>query len=134
LAAFSELTIEQGANLTSYVTVSDSSGYPINLQFYSAVSQLRKSYYSSSYKPLTATVTGIANGQITLTMTAANTANLNPGRYVYDLNIINSVDNSVIRVVEGTAVILPAVTNSYNSYSPPPEPPSEDLEIDGGTF
>jgi hypothetical protein len=135
LAAYAELTIEQGANLTSYVTVSDDSGYPINLQFYTAASQLRKSYYSSTYTPLNATVTGIANGQITLSMTAANTANLNPGRYVYDLNITNSLNNSVMRVVEGTAVILPAVTNSYNSYSPPPEPsPSSDMEVDGGTF
>lgn len=135
MAAYAEITIEQGANLTSYVTVSGDSGSPINLQFYTATSQLRKSYYSSTFKPLTATVTGIANGEITLTMTAANTANLSPGRYVYDLIINNSVDNSIMRVVEGTAVVLPAVTNSLNSISPPAPPiPSQDLEVDGGTF
>ena len=57
-----------------------------------------------------AIITGNANGQITLSMTAANTALLTPGRYVYDLTIRNSVDNSVTRVVEGTAVVLPSVT------------------------
>lgn len=110
MAAYVEITIEQGANLTSTVTVNDTQGDSVNLSTYSASAQLRKSYYSSSANTLTATITGNANGQITLSMTAANTANLTPGRYVYDLIIRNSVDNSVTRVVEGTAVVLPSVT------------------------
>jgi hypothetical protein len=110
LAAYVEITIEQGANLTSTVTVNDTQGDSVNLSTYSASAQLRKSYYSSSANTLTATITGNANGQITLSMTAANTSSLTPGRYVYDLIITNSVDNSVTRVVEGTAVVLPSVT------------------------
>ncbi len=110
MAAYVEITIEQGANLTSTVTVNDSQGDAVNLSTYSASAQLRKSYYSSSANTLTAIITGNSNGQITLSMTAANTSNLTPGRYVYDLIIRNSTDNSVTRVVEGTAVVLPSVT------------------------
>ena len=110
MAAYVEITIEQGANLTSTVTVNDTQGDSVNLTTYSASAQLRKSYYSSSANTLSAIITGNANGQITLSMTAANTANLTPGRYVYDLIIRNSVDNSVTRVVEGPAVVLPSVT------------------------
>jgi hypothetical protein len=110
LAAYVEITIEQGANLSTTVTVSDIEGSAVNLTNYSASSQLRKSYYSSSANTMLATITGNANGQITLSMTAANSANLSPGRYVYDLIIKNSVDNSVTRVIEGTAVVLPSVT------------------------
>ena len=110
MAAYSEITIEQGANLTSTITVNDTQGDAVNLTTYSASSQLRKSYYSSSANTLTATITGNANGQITLSMTAANTANLTAGRYVFDLIITNSTDNSVTRVIEGTAIVLPSVT------------------------
>ena len=110
MAAYLEITIEQGANLTSTVTVSDTQGDAVNLSTYSASAQIRKSYYSSSANTLSAIITGNSNGQITLSMTAANTALLTPGRYVYDLIITNSVDNSVTRVVEGTAVVLPSVT------------------------
>ena len=110
MAAYLELTIEQNANLTSIVTVNDVQGDAVNLTTYSASSQLRKSYYSSSANTLTATVTGNANGEITLTMTAANTAALTPGRYVYDLVITNTVDNSKTRVIEGTAIDMPSVT------------------------
>ena len=110
MAAYSEITIEQGANLSSTITVTDTQGDAVNLTTYSASSQLRKSYYSSSANTLTATITGNANGQITLSMTAANTSNLTPGRYVFDLIITNSTDNSVTRVIEGTAIVLPSVT------------------------
>lgn len=110
MAAYLEISIEQGANLTSIVTVNDAQGDAVNLTTYSASSQLRKSYYSSSANTLAATITGNANGQITLTMTAANTALLTPGRYVYDLVITNSTDNSKTRVIEGTAIVLPSVT------------------------
>ena len=110
MAAYSEITIEQGANLTSTITVNDAQGDAVNLTTYSASSQIRKSYYSSSANTITATVTGNSNGQITLSMTAANTAALTPGRYVFDLIITNSTDNSVTRVIEGTAIVLPSVT------------------------
>jgi hypothetical protein len=110
LAAYLEIPIEQGANLTSVVTVNDAQGDAVNLTTYTASSQLRKSYYSSSANTMTAIVTGNANGEITLSMTAANTALLTPGRYVYDLVITNSTDNSKTRVIEGIAIVLPSVT------------------------
>jgi hypothetical protein len=42
-------------------------------------------------------------------MTSANTSNLTPGRYVYDV-IITSSANVVTRVVEGIVTVLPSVT------------------------
>ena len=92
------------------MTVNDAQGDAVNLTTYTASSQLRKSYYSSSANTMTAIVTGNANGEITLSMTAANTALLTPGRYVYDLVITNSTDNSKTRVIEGIAIVLPSVT------------------------
>jgi hypothetical protein len=44
-----------------------------------------------------------------MAMTAANTANLTPGRMVYDL-LITSPTSVKTRVVEGIATILPSVT------------------------
>ena len=110
MAAFAEIFIEQGANLSSTVLVTDPFGYTVNLSTYSAASQLRKSYYSSSANSLTATVTNTAIGEITLSMTAVDSANLSPGRYMYDLIVTDRTSNTVTRVVEGIAVVLPSVT------------------------
>lgn len=109
MAAYSELVIEQGATFSSNVTVQDVAGDAINLSSYSAESQMRKSYYASSYIVIDATVSNPANGVITLGMTAANTANVTPGRYVYDLKI-TAEDSTVTRVVEGIVTVLPSVT------------------------
>jgi hypothetical protein len=70
---------------------------------------LRKSYYSSTANNFTVTVSNAANGELTMAMTAANTANLTAGRMLYDL-LITSPTSIKTRVVEGIATILPSVT------------------------
>ena len=109
MAGFVELTIEQGANYSTTVTVNDSNGSPTNLTNYTAAAQLRKSYYSTTATEFTVAVTNAAAGQITMSITSANTANLTPGRYVYDL-LITSPTSVKSRVIEGIATILPSVT------------------------
>jgi len=109
VAAYSEIVVEQGATFSTTINVEDSQGSAVNLSGYTAESQIRKSYYSSTANNFTATVTGIANGEITLSMTAANTANLTPGRALYDL-LITSPAGVKTRVIEGIVTITPSVT------------------------
>lgn len=109
MAGFAEITIEQGASYSTSVTVSDASGNATNLTGYTASAQLRKSYYSTSATDFTVVVTNAGGGEITMSLSSANTANLTPGRYMYDL-LITSPTSVKTRVVEGIAVILPSVT------------------------
>lgn len=108
MAGYAEIQIEQGANFSTVINVSDANGYT-NLTNYTASSQLRKSYYSSTANNLTVSISNAANGEITMTMTSANTANLTAGRMLYDL-LITSPTSVKTRVVEGIATILPSVT------------------------
>ena len=109
MAAFSEIVIEQGATFNTTINVEDTAGAAINLYGYTANSMMRKSYYSSSATTITSTVTGTANGEVTLSVSATNTASLTPGRYVYDV-IITSPTSVITRVVEGIVTVLPSVT------------------------
>ena len=109
MAAFSEIVIEQGATFNTTINVEDTAGAAINLYGYTANSMMRKSYYSTSATTITSTVTGTANGEVTLSVSATNTAGLTPGRYVYDV-IITSPTSVVTRVVEGIVTVLPSVT------------------------
>ena len=109
MAGYVEFTIEQGADFSTSVTVYDATGAAQNLTSYTAASQLRKSYYSSSANNMSASISSPANGVITISMTAANTANLTPGRMLHDL-LITSPAGIKTRVIEGIAVIMPSVT------------------------
>jgi hypothetical protein len=72
---------------------------------------MRKSFYSSTANNFTATVTDNAAGEITLTMTAAETANLKPGRYVYDL-LITDDSGTKSRIIEGIVSVTPGTTQT----------------------
>ena len=109
MAGYAELTIEQNADFTTTITVNDGTGAAQNLTSYTAAAQMRKSYYSSTANNFTVTVSNAANGEITMAMTAANTANLTAGRMLYDL-LITSPTSVKTRVVEGIVTILPSVT------------------------
>ena len=72
---------------------------------------MRKSFYSSTANNFTATITDNAAGEITLTMTAAETASLKPGRYVYDLLITDDAGTKS-RIVEGIVSVTPGTTQT----------------------
>ena len=109
MADFVELTIEKGATFSSQITVKDDQGIEQDLTGYTARSQMRKSYYASSKYDFTVVVTSPVLGLITMSMTAANTSNISPGRYVYDVEIENN-SGDVTRIFEGIVTVLPNVT------------------------
>jgi len=109
LAGFVELTLEQGANFNTVLDLKDSAGGILNLAGYTVAAQMRKSYYSTTATNFTITVTDAAAGQITMSMNSANTANVSPGRYVYDV-LITSGASIKTRIIEGIVTILPSVT------------------------
>lgn len=109
MAEYVELSIEQGTTFSTTINVNESDGTAKDLSTYSARSQMRKSYYSSSAKDFTMVKTDSAGGEITMSMTAANTSNLTPGRWVYDVEIEDS-GGVVTRIFEGIVVVMPGVT------------------------
>lgn len=89
--------------------LTDAAGGILNLTGYSVASQMRKSYYSTTATDFTITITDATAGRITMAMTAANSANVSPGRYVYDV-LLTSGTGVKSRIIEGIVVVLPAVT------------------------
>ena len=109
MSDYAEITVDQGANFSTKINVNDDAGAGQNLTSYSVAAQMRKSYYSSTANNFTVTISDAANGEITMELSSANTSNLTPGRYVYDL-VMTSPTNIKTRVVEGIATVLPSVT------------------------
>lgn len=109
-AAYTNLYLEQGTTFTSSITIDDVYGDVFDLTGYTAYSQIRKSYYSANPTGTFNTTINIGQGTITLEMAANVTANIAPGRYVYDTIITDPVHNITTRVLEGIIEVSPRVT------------------------
>jgi hypothetical protein len=108
-AAYSNLYLEQGTTFNTTITLDDVYGSVYDLSGYTANSQIRKSYYSANATATFSTSINASSGTITLNLSSNVTANISPGRYVYDTTIRDNSGN-VTRVLEGIIDVSPRVS------------------------
>lgn len=107
MATTANLVIDQGATFTTTINLTNDDGSEKDLTDYTVSSQIRKSYYTSTYTAFSTSKVDLA-GEITLSLTATQTSALKAGRYVYDLEITSSEET--VRVIEGIVTVTPEVT------------------------
>lgn len=110
MATISNLYIDAGSDYSSIVTVAAANGGPLNLSSYIAKSQMRRSFKSSIAYDFQATVANAAAGQIRLVLPASVSEQMEPGRWLYDVEITHVPSGLKQRVVEGVVVIAPQIT------------------------
>lgn len=110
MAVYANISIDQGSNFGSTVTVEGSDGITFNLSGYTARGQIRKSYTSSTAISFSIAINSPTQGKIQLTLTAAQTAAMKAGRYLYDVEVVQTSSGQVTRVVEGQAEVNPRIT------------------------
>jgi len=107
-----DLYVDQGANFVAvFPAVTDDAGVVVDLSNFSAVSQMRRSYFTVNAIELNADITDAANGQITLTLSDEDTSGIFPTRYVYDTMIIDNDTLQRTRVFEGLVTVNPGVSD-----------------------
>jgi hypothetical protein len=112
MATISNIFIDQGADFSTTVTISDSNGDALDLSSYTALAQVRKTYESTTSTAFAATfASDRTTGQITISLTDTQTSDLESGRYVWDLLITDALGTKT-RVVEGIATVNPSVSRS----------------------
>jgi hypothetical protein len=111
MAAYVELYMDQGATFSNVINLTDDvTNDVINITGYTVRSQMRRSYYSTNPSAnITCTITNAANGEVTLTLPATATANLKAGRYLFDVQTIDT-SNNVVRILEGIMTVTPRIT------------------------
>lgn len=103
----SNIIIDQGADYINTFDITHANNASANLETYTATAYIRKHYASTSYYTFTANTN--ANGVLTISMTANNTANIPAGRYVYDC-VVTSNTGTITRLIEGIVTVNPSVT------------------------
>jgi hypothetical protein len=105
----SNIVIEQGYDFdTSFQLEDTRTNSFLDLSNASAEAQLRKHYGASDSVSFTSLVVTPELGVISISLTASQTINLKPGRYVFDLKLTNS--GKEYKAVEGAALVRAGVT------------------------
>lgn len=89
-------------------------GVAVNLTGYTADMQVRYATDTSIIVELSTSNGRItidaAYGRVNLTISAADTATLAAGTYQYDLNLTNTADGTIYKILQGTFVVAASVT------------------------
>jgi len=113
-AGYQNLYIERGASFDISITLDDVYGNDYDLTDATAKSQIRKSYYSSNATAQFSTSIDVSSATIALSLDSNQTANIAPGRYVYDTIVsfpgVPGTANTVVRILEGVIDVSPSTT------------------------
>ena len=109
MAIKANIVIDQGTDFSAVIDLVDQDGVVYNLTGYTVAAQLRKNYASSTAYTFTASH-NTTGGIISLSLTNTTTAALEPGRYLYDVEITLTSSGVITRVVEGVATVTPGMT------------------------
>lgn len=103
------IIIYTGTNFEQTFILADDPGENLlNLSGYSVISKMKKHGTSSTATSFSTTITDVPGGRIRLSLTPAQTTQLSPGRYYYDLLLHK--DNNTTRVIEGEVIVKKSVT------------------------
>ena len=108
MATTKNLVIDQGATFSANIQFLDNNKSPISLTGYSARSQMRRSYSSANATTFTANITNATTGNVSISLTSSQTANLIAGRYIYEIEA--NIADTIVRIVEGIVTVNPGVT------------------------
>lgn len=108
MAIKANIIIDQGTDFDALVDVSTSTNTVYDLTGYTVAGQMRKNYSSTSATTFGCSHNGVL-GQISMTLASSVTLALEPGRYLYDIEITSS-GGAITRVVQGTATVTPGMT------------------------
>ncbi len=107
-----DLVVVRGDTLTITVTVYQSDGTtPVNITGRTYTSMVRQNYDDPSpAATFTCTVTDGAAGELSMVMSAASTAVLEPQNYYWDLQ--ENASSIITTILAGSFVVLPDVTRT----------------------
>ena len=107
MASINNIVIDQGTSFRLSVVLTNDDGSPKDLSTYQVNSQIRKSYYTNTFTAFSTEKVNLT-GEITISLSAAETSSLKAGRYVYDIEIEDP--SETVRVIEGIVTVTPEVT------------------------
>ena len=105
------IQIDKGTDFSSTFDLSKRDNSPLDLTLYDFSAKMRKHAEAPGHVAFAATYGGQpAQGNLTISLTAAQTGIITAGRYEYDVLIINRNSNVKTKVFQGQALVIPTAS------------------------
>lgn len=104
-----DIFIQQSATFSQEYDLTDGDGQALDLSSYTGKSQMRKDPAANTAYEFSVSLDSNTS-ILTLGMSAANTALISPGKYLYDVLLMTTGNTVVHRVISGVATVTPDVT------------------------
>ena len=100
--------LDQGATFEKTITAKNTAVGNVTISSGTTAAKLRQSTYSGNN--IHTFSTSESGSNVTISMTATNTANVSAGQYVYDIEYTQSDGTTVERLAEGVVTVSPQST------------------------
>lgn len=107
MASVVNIVMDQGSDFEFPFDVSDDDGIALDMSSHTIRAQMRR--HSESANSISFSTAAYANGTVKLSMTAAQTANVESGYYLYDVEAVSTA-NVVSRLIQGKVRVTPEIT------------------------
>tara|TARA_B100000927_G_scaffold88621_1_gene71545 strand:+ start:265 stop:606 length:342 start_codon:yes stop_codon:yes gene_type:complete len=105
------IQIDQGTDFSSTFELGKRDNQPLDLTNFDFQAKMRKHAAAPGFVGFAATFGGQPDkGNVTISLTAAQTGIITAGRYEYDVLIINRNSNVKTKVITGQALVLPTAS------------------------
>ena len=102
------LVIDQGTTFEKVITAKNTAGGNVAISSGTFAGKLRPSHYpSNNVVTLTCADSG---SNVTISLTATQTASISPGQYVYDIEYTQSDGSTIERLAEGVITVSASAT------------------------
>ena len=102
------LVIDQGCTFEKVIYAQNSTSGNVTISTGTCAAKMRQSYYSSNN--ITALTAAVAGSNVTISLTATQTAAVSSGNYVYDVEYTQSGGTIVERLAEGIITLSAEAT------------------------
>lgn len=110
MADTSNIYIDQATDFAITLNLFEDDGEVFDITVQQLYCNVRKLYSSSiAFSPTFVIEPGGQIGVVEMRVAAADTANLQPGKYTYDILMVNA-NGAIIKLVEGLIILLPTMS------------------------
>lgn len=110
MAIVQHLIVDQDSTFTAELTIYTDARYPFDLTDYTATAQMRRTPTSANAVDFTTSIPApYTSGRVTIALSDEQTADLKPGRWLYDV-VVENESGQRFRAIEGIITVNPSIT------------------------